>query len=74
MRGFIQFLVLEKIACLMIIVVTDVLFVGQYAFLETVIEWSNFLFPFSLLSEQSRNNRSQYFSNVAQVNLINLSV
>ena len=34
----------------------------------------HFCASFSLLSEQSRSNRSQWFTNVAQINLFNLSV
>ena len=46
--------------------------VGQYLFPERLL--SGQFWCFSLLSEQSRKNRSQWFSNVAQVNLFNLCI
>ena len=60
MRGPIEFRVFQEITYILILCATVVS--------------ANFCVSFSLLSEQSRNNRSQWFLNVAQVNLFNLSV
>ena len=53
MRGRIQFLVFQKIAYLLILFVTDVLFVGKFTFLKTFIELSIFVLLFLFF----QNNR-----------------
>ena len=53
MRSPIRFVLFQKLAYLLLLFVTNVLFVGQYAFLKMFIEWSIFGFLFLFF----QNNR-----------------